>query len=198
MSAISMPGGDPAALEQLAAQLETASAGADNLAVNTRRVATDARESAAWTGSAADAYTAFTGNLTTGIGATQAPLAQIAAAVRDYAHYLRVAQQKVSAYSSAIQVAQASGHPADVAAANVAGQDAQLAVAAQQTAGDQAARKVRKATQEMENPFGPGGPVVDRAYPRAVGFPGWRRGDRPLSRQGEKRRGDGRRSEGLR
>lgn len=156
---LSMPGGDPAALEQLAAQLEAAAAGVDNLAASTRQVTANVRDSADWTGDAADAYTAFTGNLTAGVGTTQSPLTQIASAVRDYAGYLRVAQEKVSAYSSAVQTAQASRSPADVALANSAGQDAELAVATQQAAGDQAAQQVNAAAKQLENPFGPDGPV---------------------------------------
>ena len=154
-----MPGGDPVALEQLAAQLETAAAGVGRLAVSTHKVTTDVREASHWTGSAADAYTAFTGNLSTGVGTMQAPLVRIATAVRNYAGYLRAAQQSVSAYSSAYQTAAASKKPADVTAASTAATNAELAVGAQQRAGDQAAAEVRAATREMQNPFGPDGPV---------------------------------------
>jgi hypothetical protein len=158
---LSMPAGDPAALERLAAQLDAAAAGADGLASRTSQTAADIRTSANWTGTAADGYTAFTGNLARGVGATQAPLTRIAGAVRGYAGYLRTAQEKVSAYSSAAQTANATQQPTDVAAAKTAELDAQSAVAAQQTAGDYAAAEVRNATGEMENPFGPDGVVRD-------------------------------------
>jgi uncharacterized protein YukE len=154
-----MPGGDPAALELLAGQLEAAAAGVDNLAGNTRQVTAGIRTTASWTGEAADSYTAFTGNLSSGVGVTQAPLEKIASAVRDYAGSLRTAQNTVAAYSSAARVADTSGQTADVTAAIMAGQDAQSALAAQQAAGDTAAAAVRAATDEMQNPFGPDGPV---------------------------------------
>jgi uncharacterized protein YukE len=154
-----MPAGDPAALERLAAQLDAAASGTDSLASRTVRTTADIRTNADWTGTAADGYTAFTGNLTRGVGATQAPLTRIAGAVRGYADYLRTAQEKVSAYSSAAQTADATRHPADVAAAKTAEQDARSAIAAQQTAGDHAEAEVRDATGEMENPFGPDGVV---------------------------------------
>jgi uncharacterized protein YukE len=156
---VSMPAGDPAELEQLAAQLETAAAGAGSLAATTRQVTTDVRETSYWSGSAADAYTAFTSNLSTGVGTMETPLTRIAAAVSNYAGYLRAAQQSVSAYSSAAQVADATKNPTDVTTALTAATNAQLAVATQQRAGDHAAAEVRTATQEMGNPFGPDGPV---------------------------------------
>ena len=61
-----MPGGDPAMLAQLAAQLETAARGAATLAGSTSQVTADVRSATEWTGDAADSYTAFTKNLTTG------------------------------------------------------------------------------------------------------------------------------------
>lgn len=155
-----MPGGDPAALEQLAAQLETAAGGAGNLADGTHQATTAIRSSAQWSGDAADAYTAFTGNLASGVAATQQPLARIAAAVRTYAGSLRDAQQKVASYAATVQAAQASGNDAAYAdALAAAGQDAQSAVDAQQAAGNAAADEVRGATGDLENPFGPDGPV---------------------------------------
>jgi uncharacterized protein YukE len=156
---VTMPAGDPAALEQLAAALEAAAAGAGNLAAATGQVTADVRDRADWTGDAADAYSSFTANLTTGVGATRSPLTLIASAVRDYAGCLRVAQEKVTAYSGACRAAEASKSPADVTAASAAGRDAQLAVASQQAAGDQAAQQVSAATRQLADPFGPDGPV---------------------------------------
>ena len=165
--AIVMPGGDPAMLEQLAAQLKTAARGAGSLADSTGQVTADVRSAAEWTGDAADGYTAFTKNLATGVHGTGAPLAQIAAAVREYAGSLRTAQQKVTAYATVAQTAQAAGNsPASVASAELAGQDAATAIAAQQAAGDQAAAAVRAASRELADPFGPDGAVrawIDRA-----------------------------------
>ena len=51
-----MPGGDPAALERLAAQLDAAAAGTDSLASRTARTTADIRTNADWTGTAADGY----------------------------------------------------------------------------------------------------------------------------------------------
>ena len=167
---IVMPGGDPAMLEQLAAQLETAARGAASLADSTGQVTADVRSAAQWTGDAADGYTVFTGNLARGVHGTGAPLAQIAVAVRAYAGSLQTAQQKVTAYATAAQTAQAAGNsPASVASAELAGQDAATAVAAQQAAGDQAAATVRAADRELADPFGPDGVV--RAWIERVETP---------------------------
>jgi uncharacterized protein YukE len=163
---IVMPGGDPAMLEQMAAQLETAAHGAAGLAGSTHQVAAGVRSAAQWTGDAADSYTAFTGNLTQGVAGTGAPLARIAAAIRDYAGSLRAAQQKVTAYATADRSAQAAGStPATLASAELAGQDAAAAVAAQQAAGVRAAATVRAASAQLADPFGPDGVVrawIDR------------------------------------
>jgi uncharacterized protein YukE len=86
-----MPGGDPGVLEQLASRLETAATGAASLGTGTRQVTTSIRSAADWTGDAADAYTAFSGNLGEGAAAAEAPLSRIALAVREYAGYLRAA-----------------------------------------------------------------------------------------------------------
>lgn len=85
MSGPAMPGGDPGLLEQLAAQLEAVAEGSGNLGVSTRQATTAIRSDAEWSGDAADAYTAFTGDLAQGVVATQAPLSRIAEAVRGYA-----------------------------------------------------------------------------------------------------------------
>lgn len=159
-AAMMMPGGDPGELEQLADQLAAAAHGTTGLAGSTRKAAAGIRSEAEWTGNAADHYTAFTGNLARGIAAIGPPQDQIAAAVREYAGYLREAQQKVAAYNAAARSAQAPGAtPAALASVELAGQDATAAVAAQQAAGARAAAKVQAASKEMEDPFGPDGTV---------------------------------------
>src|SRR5260370_34600746 len=121
---------------------------------------TDIRSGAGWTGDAAEAYTAFTGNLSQGAAAAGAPLSRIALAVRDYAGSLRTAQQKVAAYATAAEAAEISGNDsAYVTAANLARQDAAGAIAAQQAAGDRAAAEVSAAAGELSNLFGGNGPV---------------------------------------
>lgn len=153
------PQGDPAALERLAAELDGHASDMEGLASSTARTTADIKTNADWTGSAADAYTGFTTNLTHGVGSVQAPLSKIASSVRSYAGYLRVAQEKVSSYNSAAQLAASTGHPTHVTAAQSAGQAAQSAVADANAAGNQAAAEVSEAKNEMENPFGPDGPV---------------------------------------
>ena len=160
MSGIAMPSGDPDVLERLAAQLETAADGAKALGSSTGQVATSIRSGAEWTGDAADAYTAFTGNLSESATASEAPMSRIAAAIRDYAGYLRTAQQKVADYASAAEIAQVSGNDAPyVNAAEAAGVEAEEAVAAWQEAGDHAATEVGAATGQLRDVFGSQGPV---------------------------------------
>lgn len=154
-----VPQGDPSALERLAAELDEHASDMDGLASSTARTTADIKTNADWTGSAADAYTGFTTNLTHGVGGVQAPLSKMASSVRGYAGYLRTAQEKVSEYNSAAQTAASTGHPAHVTAAKAADQDAQSAVAEANAAGNQAAKEVSEAKDEMENPFGPDGPV---------------------------------------
>jgi uncharacterized protein YukE len=155
-----MPGGDPGLLEQLAAQLEAIAEGSGNLGASTHQATTAIRSDAEWTGDAADAYTAFTGNLAQGVVATQAPLSRIAEAVRGYAGFLRTAQDKVAAYSSAAEVAQVSGNDSGyVGLANSAAQAADAAVSACQAAAGQAAAEVAAASGRLSEVFGTQGPV---------------------------------------
>lgn len=168
--AIAMPSGDPVALEQLATELETAGRGASSLGESTGEATAQVRSAAEWTGDAADGYSAFTGNLAAGVTRVGSPLGQIAGAVREYAASLRTAQEKVTAYSSAVQGAAAAGNdPVSLASAQLAGQDAATAVTAQQAAGDRAAVQVRAASEELPDLFGPDGPV--RAWIERVHAP---------------------------
>jgi uncharacterized protein YukE len=160
VGALTMPSGDPNLLEQLASRLEAAATGAEDLGASSREVTAAVRSDAQWTGDAADAYTAFTGDLSAGAAAVDAPLSRIALAVRNYAGYLRTAQQKASAYNSAAEAAQASGDdPGYVSAAAAAAQDAESATAAWQAAGDHAVAEVNAAVGELEESFGAQGPV---------------------------------------
>jgi uncharacterized protein YukE len=120
---VTMPGGDPGLLEQLAARLEAIAEGTANLGASTRQVTDSIRSGAGWTGDAADPYTAFTGNLAQGVAATPAPLSKIALAVQEYAGCLRTAQEKVATYTSAAEVAEVSGNDSGyVSAAELAAQ----------------------------------------------------------------------------
>jgi uncharacterized protein YukE len=179
MSAVAMPAGDPAALELQAARLEVAAAGVGDLGIGTRQVAGSIRSGARWTGDAANAFSAFTGNLSQGAAAAQAPLSRIASAVRDYAGYLRTAQQEVTAYQSAVLTAQLSGNDAAyLGAAQLAGRRAESAIAAWQAAGDHAAAEVSAASGQLGGVFGPQGLVqnwLDRRpvpWDTLAGLPG--------------------------
>lgn len=157
MAGLSMPGGDPGALRQLATQLDTAATGVGNLGANTRQVSDGIRSGASWEGDAADSFTSFTGNLSQGTSAAEGPLTQMASAVREYAGYLETAQQKVASYATAAEVAQVSGNDSGyVTLADQAGQEAEAAVAAQQAAGQRAAGQVSAAAGELKGVFGEG------------------------------------------
>lgn len=160
MNGVAMPGGDPGLLEQLSAQLEAIAEGTGSLGASTRQATAAIRSDAEWTGDAADAYTAFSGNLADGVVAAQAALLRIAQALRGYASFLRAAQQNVAAYSSAAEVAQVSGNDSGyVSLANTAAQAAEAAVSACQAAAVQAAAEVTAASGQLGDVFGPQGPV---------------------------------------
>lgn len=155
-----MPDGDPEALELMAARLEVAAAGVADLGNSTRQVTGSIRSGADWTGDAANAFTAFTEDLSRGAVAVQAPLSRIALTVRDYAGYLRTAQRQVTAYQSAALAAQLSGTDTGyLSVAQSAGQQAESAIAAWQAAGDRAAAEVSAATGQLGGVFGSQGPV---------------------------------------
>ena len=161
MSGLAAPGGSPDALEALASRLELAASGAGNLGASTRQAATSIRSEAEWTGDAADSYTSFTGDLSQGAAAAEGPLTRIAAAVRDYAGYLRSAQQEAQAYTSLAQAAQDTGDPALLSDAELAGHNAEAAINAWQQAGNRAASEVSAASGDLTNLFGSQGPVQD-------------------------------------
>ena len=165
MSGLAAPAGDPDALEELASRLELAASGARNLGASTRQATTSIRSEAEWTGDAADSYTSFTGDLSQGATAAEGPLSRVAAAVRDYAGYLRSAQQEAQAYTSLAQAAQDTGDPALLSDAELAGHNAEAAISAWQQAGSRAASEVSAASGDLTNLFGSQGPVqgwIDR------------------------------------
>ena len=157
---LTAPGGDPGLLEQFASQLEAAATGTAGLGATTQEVTAGVRSGAQWTGDAAEAYSAFTGNLSAGTTAAGGPLSRIASAVRDYAGYLREAQEKTAAYNSAAEAAEVSGDdPGYVSAAELAAQEAESANGAWQAAGDHAAAAVNAAVSDLGGSFGTQGPV---------------------------------------
>jgi uncharacterized protein YukE len=178
VTGLTMPGGDPDLLEQLAAQLQAIAEGTADLGSSTRQVTSSIRSAAEWTGAASDAYTAFTGDLAQGVVGAQAPLSRIASAVRGYAGCLRTAQEKVAAYASAAEAAQVSGDDSGyLSVAKAAEQDATTAVAAWQAAGDHAAEQVTAAAGQLGDVFGAQGPVGtwlarQPMWDTLAGFPG--------------------------
>jgi uncharacterized protein YukE len=158
VTGLTWPAGNPTLLEQLADALDRHASDVTAVAQATGAVTAQIRSGADWTGSAADAYTQFATGLSRGIGRAAPPLTQIASAVRSYAGTLRTAQQKVLAYNTAAEAAQASGNePAVVQAALGAESDAARACTACQAAGDRAAAQVKAATGEVKGVFDPEG-----------------------------------------
>jgi guanyl-specific ribonuclease Sa/uncharacterized protein YukE len=159
VSGISVPGGDPDALDAMAFRLEFAAQGAADLGASTREASTSVPSSADWTGDGADSYTAFSGNLGQGASAAESPLLRIASAVRTYAGSLRTAQQQAQAYTSIADAAQNDASGSLISAAEQAGNNAMDAISAMQEAGNQAAAEVSSAAGDLENLFGSQGPV---------------------------------------
>jgi uncharacterized protein YukE len=158
VTGLTWPAGNPDLLEQLANALDQHASDVTAVGKSTSAVTAQVRSGAGWTGSAADAYTQFATGLSHGIGRAAPPLTQIASAVRGYAGTLRTAQQKVLAYNSAAEAAQASGNePAVVQAARGAESDAAQACTSCRAAGDHAAAQVQAATGEVKGIFDPDG-----------------------------------------
>lgn len=122
-----MPAGNPAALESAAAELGRYASRIGDLAAATHRSTAGAVTDGDWTGGAADAYTAYTGGLVSGIGGMEQPLSRIPHAVSGYAAALRTAQSKVGAYQAyADQVNRIQGPVSATEAATIKTQSQQL------------------------------------------------------------------------
>lgn len=102
-ASLAVPGGDPAALRQLATQLRMAAEGSGNLGQSTTLLAGSITSDANWTGDGSTAFTAFSSNLSDGVGTAESPLTTIANAVNSYADVLETAQQ-VTAAAGQLQV----------------------------------------------------------------------------------------------
>jgi uncharacterized protein YukE len=165
-SAFGQPAGDPGELYRLADQLAGAAGKVGDLSASTRQVTGRIRYQADWTGDAADAYTAFTTGAASGIGRAEAPLGQIAGAVRDYAASLEAAQQRVRSAAHAAELAAATGNPGAAAVISAAGQGAADARAQLQSAASSVAARIRSAGDELGRIWGPDGAVrnwIERA-----------------------------------
>jgi len=100
---LTVPGGDPAALRQLATQLRTAAQRSGSLGSNTSDLTGAITSDAQWTGSASNSFSSFSANLSQGASAAEAPLNRIADAVENYANALDVAQQKTQTANAIFQ-----------------------------------------------------------------------------------------------
>jgi hypothetical protein len=105
-----MPPGDPDALEAAAARLGPRQAGVTWRAPRPGLRGRFVRRPSEVV-PAADQQEAFHAALSTSIAQGEAPLAQVAGAVRSYAGYLRAAQQRVAAANSAADLAQPGTRP---------------------------------------------------------------------------------------
>jgi uncharacterized protein YukE len=159
---LTVPGGDPAALRQLAARLRIAAQGSRDLGQNASQLSGAIVSDAQWTGDAADRFSTFTGVMSEGISAAQGPLERIADEVDGYANVLETAQQKAQAATAIAQAAQNDPSGSLIGAAERSGQDALAAIDAVQQAGGQAARQVTTAADDLqiERLFGQQGPVT--------------------------------------
>jgi uncharacterized protein YukE len=162
---LTVPGGDPAALRQLAAQLRTTAQRSGSLGSNTSDLTDAITSDAQWTGSASNSFSTFSANLSEGISAAESPLTRIADAVEHYANVLDVAQQKAQTANAIFQTAQDDPTGSLISTAEQYGQDAMDALDALQQAGDQAAGQVDSAADDLQvgSLFGPQGQVTSWA-----------------------------------
>ena len=182
MSALRMPGGDPAALEAAAAALGRYASQVGNLASATHRSTTGIAADGDWTGGAANAYAAYTGGLASGVAGMEQPLGRIPAAVAGYAAALRTAQARVGAYQSyANQVSALQGPISQAEAAQIRTQAQELetyageALAGLQEAAGQAAAALNAIAQALVHVFDDSGPfhswleTITRPWDAAAG-----------------------------
>jgi hypothetical protein len=162
---LAVPGGDPAALRELAAQLRTAAQRSGSLGSNTSDLTDAITSDAQWTGSASNSLSNLSANLSEGTSAAEAPLTRIADAVENYANVLDVAQQKAQTANAIFQTAQDDPTGSLISTAEQYGQDAMDALDALQQAGDQAAGQVNSAADDLQvgSLFGSQGQVTSWA-----------------------------------
>jgi len=178
---LTVPGGDPATLRQLAAQLRTAAQRSGNLGSNTSELTGAIASDSRWTGAASNSFSTFSANLSQGASAAEAPLTRIADVVEHYANVLDVAQQKAQTANAIFQTAQDDPTGSLISTAEQHGQDAMDALDALQQAGDQAAGQVDSAADDLQvgSLFGPQGQVTSWAGGQpSLGTEGlWQPGD---------------------
>lgn len=161
-----MPAGDPAALEESAAEVGRYASQVGDLAAATRKSVTGITADGDWTGSAASAFTAYTGGLSSGVAGMEQPLGRVPAAVAGYAAALRTAQARVDAYQSyASQVAAFTGPVSGPVTAAQAQAEAQAlrssasdALAGLERAAQDAAGLLQAIAETLERVFDDSGP----------------------------------------
>jgi uncharacterized protein YukE len=146
---LTVPGGAPAALRQLAAQLRTAAQRSGSLGSNTSELTGAITSDSQWTGAASNSFSTFSANLSQGASAAEAPLTRIADAVENYANVLDIAQQKAQAATDLAQVAENDPTGSLMSTAEQYGLNAMDALDALQQAGDQAAEQINSAADDL-------------------------------------------------
>jgi hypothetical protein len=165
VNGLSIPPGDPAALEEAAGSLSRFASQITTLSDATRSATGRIAADADWTGTSADAYTAFTASFATGIGGMESPLRGVPGAVAGYAAALREAQSRVREYESyAQQVNAITGPVSPQEQAQIAGATQQLQHTAQtalsnlETEARAAQNMLSRIVGELAQVFGADGP----------------------------------------
>lgn len=160
--AVSMPSGDPPQLEALASQLNAIAGELLNLGYDVGLATTSVVTRADWNGSAADAYTAFCGGVTSCVKGLSEPLHEVAATISTYATTL-AAQQRT------VREAQATASSANGSQDDAAQRAADAATSTVSQAAEQAAQKTREAESALAEIMKATGPV--RTWLDAVHLP---------------------------
>jgi uncharacterized protein YukE len=162
-----MPSGDPAQLEALARQLNTIAEDLLNLGYDVGQATTSVVTRADWNGSAADAYTAFCGSVTSCVKGLSEPLHEVASAISTYATTLAAQQRSVRAAQAT--AASAIGGSANGSREDTAQRAADTAASTVSQAAEQAAQKTREAESALAEIMKATGPV--RTWLDAVHLP---------------------------
>ena len=160
-----MPAGDPAALTAAANSLRSYAGQIATLSASTRSTAGQVAANADWTGSSADAYTAFTTNFASGMDGFHGPLMGIPGAVAGYCAALADAQAKVTSYQTFAQQVNSSGPVTAQENASIQAEakllmgEAEAALDNLEREADAAVRVLKSIGKEIDNIFGSEGPV---------------------------------------
>ena len=145
--AVSMPSGDPAQLEALSSQLNAIAEDLLNLGYDVGQATNSVVTRADWNGSAADAYTAFCGGVTSCVKGLSEPLHEVASAISTYAATLAAQQRSVRA--AQVTATSAIGGFANSSHEDTAQRAADTAAITVSRAAEQAAQKTREAESAL-------------------------------------------------